>query len=434
MMKGTIEHIYEKYKECDYSVCTDTRNLLQNSLFIALKGERFDAHQFIDYALENGCKYAIAEYYEGKNENVIIVENTLETLQCLSQYHRNNMPVRVIGIAGSNGKTTTKELAAAVMSKKFQVSYTKGNYNNHIGVPLTLLQIRPNTEFAIVEMGANHPDELELLCKLANPDYGIVTNLGKEHLGYFGSFDAVVRTETYLFQYLKNKNGVAFVNADDEILMKKSQGIKRFLYGNNESCDVRLIEKSNTPFLAIAWKYKDENKTYRLQSRLVGFYNADNIMAAICMGKYFNISESNMIEAIETYTPNNHRSQWIKQGSNVIIMDAYNANPSSMELAIQSFLDMKLPNKVLILGDMLELGKYEDDEHKAILERLKNNHDIEIYLVGHVFNRVKSEHVKSSFLTVEELISYLKKNPIQNSSILIKGSHGIHLEKLLDVF
>ncbi len=431
-----IRALYEKYVECNYQVCTDSRNIIPDSLFIALKGERFDANLFIDEALQKGCKYAIGEHYEGNKKNVIIVENSLKTLQQLSHYHRKQMQAKIIAIAGSNGKTTTKELMAAVLSKKYKISFTKGNFNNHIGVPLTLLQIKPETEIAIIEMGANHANELELLCQLADPDYGIVTNLGKEHLGEFGSLESVIETETYLYEYLYFKNGYTFVYAEEKILLERSNNLPKSLYGKCENCDVKLIEAKLNPFLVVKWQNNGSNDVNEVHTKLFGLYNAQNILASICVGLYFNVPTEFIIEAIQSYTPNNHRSQWMKIGSNDVIMDAYNANPSSMQLAIESFLNLDKPNKVLILGDMLELGVYEDEEHLNILKLLENKQDIQLYLVGKIFRRVSSSFSVNAktFQNVDQLIDELKQHPINNSTVFIKGSHGIHLEKLIDVF
>lgn len=431
-----IQKLYEKFVECNYQVCTDTRNITSGSLFIALKGERFDANLFIDDALQKGCKYAIGEHYDGNNQNVFIANNSLETLQQLSHFHRQQMRAKIIAIAGSNGKTTTKELMAAVLSKKFQISYTQGNFNNHIGVPITLLQIKPETEIAIIEMGANHANELELLCQIADPDYGIVTNLGKEHLGEFGSFEAVIETETYLYKYLKNKNGYAFVCADDNLLLERAKDIRKSIYGKCDNCDVKLVEARLNPFLLVKYSIEGDNAVNEIQSNLFGQYNAENILASICVGVYFNVPKEFINEAIESYVPKNHRSQWMKLGSNDVIMDAYNANPSSMQLAIQSFFELDKPNKVLILGDMLELGVYEDEEHTNILKLFENRKDLKIILVGEVFKRVVSKVAinAKTFQTVDQLINDLKQHPINNSTVFIKGSHGIHLEKLIDVF
>lgn len=431
-----IQKLYEKFVDCNFQVCTDTRNIVPGSLFVALKGERFDANHFIDEAIHKGCKYAVGEYYDGNNRNVIIVDNSLKTLQQLAHYHRTQMSAKIIAIAGSNGKTTTKELMAAVLSKKYKISFTKGNFNNHIGVPLTLLQMNPETEIAIVEMGANHANELELLCQLADPDYGIVTNLGKEHLGEFGSYEAVVETETYLYRYLSIKNGYAFVCADEKALFEHSSDIRKSLYGNCKSCDVKLVEAKLNPLLLVKWENNSNHMVNEVQSKLFGLYNAQNILAAICVGEYFNVPTELIVEAIESYVPYNHRSQWMKIGSNDVIIDAYNANPTSMQLAIESFFEVKMPNKVLILGDMLELGVYEDEEHLNILKLIENKYYKQLYLVGDNFRRVLSNVSLNAktFQNVDQLIGELKQHPISNSTIFIKGSHGIHLEKLMEVF
>lgn len=427
-----INKVYSLYKECSFKVCTDTRNIVEGALFIALRGDKFDANNFIEEALLKGCKYAIGDNYKGSNPNVFKVNNSLQTLQELANFHKNQLKVKILAIAGSNGKTTTKELISAVLSKKYKISYTKGNYNNHIGVPLTILQINPETELAIVEMGANILDELEILCKIADPDYGIVTNVGLEHLEGFGSFEGVVKTETFLYSYLSKKNGLVFVNIDDNDLMNNIGQNKIYTYGSNKNAHIILLNKEVNPFVKINWKIKDKSEIYTLQTKLIGLYNAENILAAICVGIFFSVPLDQIKEAIEQYMPSNHRSQWIQSKTNNIIMDAYNANPTSMQLAIENFNALTLNNKVLILGDMLELGKFEEEEHKKILLLINQHNYQNVFLVGKVFNKFSDNNKYHKFNNVDELIHYLTNNQIKNSSILIKGSHGIHLEKLLE--
>ncbi len=427
-----IEYIYKLFEQCNNTICTDTRKIIKNSLFIALKGEYFNANNFVEEAIKLGCKYAISDEYIGKNEKIIVVENTLQTLQQLSIYHRNKMKAKVIGIAGSNGKTTTKELISAVLSKKYKITHTIGNYNNHIGVPLTLLQIKPETQIAIVEMGANQLNELEILCKIADPDYGIVTNLGLEHLEGFGSFEGVIKTETYLYRHLEQKNGLVFVNINDNVLMNYIGNNAIYTYGNLQNANVILINQEVNPFVKVQWKFNSQNEINTVQTQLIGSYNCENILAAISVGTYFNVPNEQIKKAIEKYIPSNHRSQLIKTKTNTIIMDAYNANPTSMQLSIENFNALQLKNKVLIIGDMLELGNYEEEEHKNILNIIKQYHFEKVFLVGTVFFRLsKNDFFK--FRDVDKLKEYLTSNPIKNSSILLKGSHGIHLEKLLEV-
>ncbi len=426
-----ISQIYDLLSKCNFKICTDTRQVVYDSLFIALKGEKFNANLFIDEALSKGCKYAIGEEYHGKDNRVFLVEDSLACLQNLARFHRKQMKAKVLAVAGSNGKTTTKELIASVLKQKFQIIYTQGNFNNHIGVPLTILSIRPDTEFAVVEMGANHLNELEPLCNIADPDYGIVTNVGKEHLEGFGSFEGVVKTETYLYRYLEKKDGLIFINNDNDLLVKEIGNCKTSSYGKNKNADIYLSAIDNNPFLKIHCVVKDTE--YRIQTKLVGSYNWENILAAISIGNFFGVPIDKIIEAIEAYYPSNHRSQWIEKGTNKIIMDAYNANPTSMQYAIENFASLPLNNKILILGDMLELGAYEKAEHQSIIELLQKYTFTGVFLVGKVFSRLASNQFKT-FADVESLKNYLTLNPVEHSTILIKGSHGIHLEKLLEWF
>ncbi len=343
------------------------------------------------------------------------------------------MKAKVIGIAGSNGKTTSKELISQVLKQKYSIISTQSNFNNHIGVPLTLLTIRPETELAVVEMGANYINELEHLCAIADPDYGIVTNVGKEHLEGFGSFEGVIKTETFLYRYIEKKDGLVFVNKENSLLLEYIGNCKTYTYSKGEDSEIQMCSYENNPFLKVFWKVKNEQSLQEVQTKLIGTYNWENVLAAIAIGNYFEIPKEKIKHAIESYVPSNHRSQWIEVGSNHIVMDAYNANPTSMQVAIENFAALSFPNKVLILGDMLELGKYEIQEHQAILSLINSYSFSKVFLVGTVFSSLDTNNFYH-FNTVEELIAYLSKNPITDATVLIKGSHGIHLEKLLSVF
>jgi UDP-N-acetylmuramoyl-tripeptide--D-alanyl-D-alanine ligase len=429
-----IENIYNIFKECHFTVCTDTRKIVKESLFIALKGEQYNANLFVDEALKQGCKYAISDEYKGQNKNIILVDDTLSTLQQLAFHHRNQMKANVLGITGTNGKTTTKELIASVLKEKYNIIYTQGNFNNHIGVPLTLLTIKPETEIAIIEMGANHPGEIAQLCSIADPDSGIITNVGKAHLEGFGSFEGVINTKTELYRHLMHKNGTVFVNYDNPILRKHTEMLKTQTYGKSSNCNIIAIETEAKPTLKIKWRKNGENTTQEIDTHLIGEYNWENIMAAITIGDYFNLSPDQIKHGIENYYPNNHRSQWLNIGSNNILMDAYNANPTSMQLALNNFFNLPFQNKSIILGDMRELGEYAETEHQAILDILKDKPLNNVFLVGEVFCKLNNNQAFKTFLNVNQLIDYINLNPFTNTTLLIKGSHGIHLEKLMEIF
>ncbi|HOU98506.1 MAG TPA: UDP-N-acetylmuramoyl-tripeptide--D-alanyl-D-alanine ligase [Bacteroidales bacterium] len=429
-----IENIYNIFKECHFTVCTDTRKIVKESLFIALKGEQYNANLFVEEALKQGCKYAISDEYKGQNKNIILVDDTLSTLQQLAFHHRNQMKANVLGITGTNGKTTTKELIASVLKEKYNIIYTQGNFNNHIGVPLTLLTIKPETEIAIIEMGANHPGEIAQLCSIADPDSGIITNVGKAHLEGFGSFEGVINTKTELYRHLMHKNGTVFVNYDNPILRKHAEMLKTQTYGKSSNCNIIAIETEAKPTLKIKWRKNGENTTQEIDTHLIGEYNWENIMAAITIGDYFNLSPDQIKHGIENYYPNNHRSQWLNIGSNNILMDAYNANPTSMQLALNNFFNLPFHNKSIILGDMRELGEYAETEHQAILDILKDKPLNNVFLVGEVFCKLNNNQAFKTFLNVNQLIDYINLNPFTNTTLLIKGSHGIHLEKLMEIF
>jgi len=429
-----IEKIYNIFEQCNYTVCTDTRKIIKDSLFVALKGELFNANQFVEEAIRQGCRYAISDEYQGQNGQIVVVENALKTLQELASYHRKQMKAKVLGITGTNGKTTTKELIAAVLKEKYNIIYTQGNFNNHIGVPLTLLTIRPETKIAIVEMGANHPGEIDFLCSIANPDYGIITNVGKAHLEGFGSFEGVVQTKTELYRYLQAKNGLVFVNLDNNILFEHAMNMHYFSYGTQNNANVKATEFKANPTLHLSWNLPNNTNIYTVDTHLIGSYNWENVLAAIAIGHYFNVEPETIKQAIENYIPTNHRSQWLTIGTNHILMDAYNANPTSMQLALKNFITLPFENKCLIIGDMRELGPYADEEHRAILNLIEQHIFNKVFLVGPCFSKLNNNKNYLTFEHVEQLIQYLKENALSNSTILIKGSHGIHLEKLMDFF
>ncbi|MCX7954776.1 MAG: UDP-N-acetylmuramoyl-tripeptide--D-alanyl-D-alanine ligase [Bacteroidales bacterium] len=427
-----IVEIYQLLKSQNYNLTTDSRKIKKGSIFLALKGQNFDGHSFINDALQNGCEYAIAEYYDGSyKDKVIIVENTLQTLQKLAHFHRTQSRFKVIGITGTNGKTTTKELVAAVLSKKYKTVKTEGNLNNHIGVPLTLLSVPENSDFAVIEMGANRPGEIQELCNIAVPDYGIVTNVGKAHLEGFGSFENIFTTKIALYSSVGKNNGVIFVNSEHKYLVDVAKNYKTFYYGKTPNNNVYICNAIANPFVEVEWKYS--SLKFKLSSKLLGLYNWENIAAAISVGHFFNVPSENIISAIESYTPSNNRSQLITTTYNKIYMDAYNANPTSMMLAIENFLEIaKNENKTLILGDMLELGSHSEEEHINILLKLYNLKDIEVFLVGDIFSALNRSTNFKTFLNVNELIEFLKNNPLKNRTILVKGSNKIALNKIVE--
>lgn len=429
-----IEELYSIFKEHP-SVSTDTRKLQKDSIFFALKGENFNANEFAEKAIEAGCSYAVIdeEKYK-KNSKFILVKDVLQTLQQLANYHRKQLKIPFIGITGSNGKTTTKELVSAVLSKDYSTYYTQGNLNNHIGVPLTLLAINTTHEMAVIEMGANHQGEIKLLCSIAEPDYGIITNIGKAHIEGFGGFEGIKKGKGELYQFIKNRNGKVFINNDNSILIEMLKGYDSIGYGTSSENFVCGLFIESNPFIKFKWK-SDKEKSFDEQpvisSRLVGKYNFENILSAICVGKYFGIDEHKINDAIENYIPNNNRSQAVEKNSNMLILDYYNANPTSMKAAIENFADMNAATKMLVLGDMLELGEESAIEHQNIIELLNAKKLSNVILVGRLFNSSKTDFKK--FISSEEAANYIKSNIPQNTSILIKGSRGIKLEKVVEV-
>lgn len=421
-----IEYIYRHFRIAG-KINTDSRKVENDAVFFALKGEHFDGNDFALETAEKGIASLVVcdRKTLPQHERIVKVDNALLALQELAVMHRNNMNAKVLSITGTNGKTTTKELVSAVLQQAFRIIHTEGNFNNHIGVPLTLLNIKPETEIAVVEMGANHPKEIEALANLALPDYGIITNIGKAHLEGFGSFEGVVKTKNELYRYLHEHNGTAFVNAGNPLLMKLSSDLRRYTYGDRPEADYHIGRNGCDPYLSVLLNSKV------IHTRLVGDYNFENIAAAIAVGLHFGVSEEKISEALENYRPSNNRSQVIQTATNRIIMDAYNANPVSMAAAIRNFKSICGQNNLLILGDMRELGKDSDAEHQDILELIESLHFEQVFLVGIEFSRLCSDIAYKTFQTVEDLCEHLKKKPIYNSDILIKGSRGIRLEKIL---
>ncbi|KRD10869.1 UDP-N-acetylmuramoyl-tripeptide--D-alanyl-D-alanine ligase [Flavobacterium sp. Root901] len=423
-----IQEIHNLFLKCK-SLSIDTRKIEKDSMFFAIKGENFDANTFAKQALDLGALYVVIDnesYFI--DQRTILVHNSLETLQELAKFHRSYLKLPIVALTGSNGKTTTKELINVVLSQKFKTKATVGNLNNHIGVPLTLLSFTKETEIGIVEMGANHKKEIEFLCEIAQPDFGYITNFGKAHLEGFGGVQGVIEGKSEMYQYLAKNNKQVFVNLEDPIQIERSNGIKSFTFGlNKANADLNIKNIEANPFVVI--DYDD----FKVESHLIGLYNANNINAATAIGKYFKVEDAAIKYAIENYIPENNRSQLLKKGSNEIILDAYNANPSSMAVAITNFLQLGNQKKIMILGDMFELGDESQEEHKVIADSLSNQQESICYLIGKSFyeNKIESENIKF-FETFDAFAAYLKTIQFKDNTILIKGSRGMALERTLE--
>ncbi|MEX6626269.1 UDP-N-acetylmuramoyl-tripeptide--D-alanyl-D-alanine ligase [Tenacibaculum salmonis] len=399
-------------------VDTDTRNIRKNTLFFALKGDNFNGNKFANNALKKGAKFAIIDESEFKTSDaIILVEDVLKTLQELASYHRKMLAIPIIAITGSNGKTTTKELINTVLSSKYNTTATKGNLNNHIGVPLTLLSMTKATEIGIVEMGANHLNEIAFLSKMINPDYGYITNFGSAHLEGFGSLEGVVKAKSELYDYLIKNNKKVFVNSKDAIQIEKTKNASIILFEDS------LILLDASPFVKLSFK------SIQIATNLIGTYNFSNICAAITIGTSFNVPVKKIKESLENYFPSNNRSQVIDTDCNKIILDAYNANPTSMKAALESFKVFSANSKVIILGDMFELGEYSDKEHQSIVDLATSFNFDRLFFVGENFYKTENKHF--TFKTFDDLKNYLQENPLNKKSILIKGSRGMALERVV---
>lgn len=426
-----IARLYQLFRQHP-TVTTDTRNIPANSIFFALKGERFNGNAFAGDALSKGAAYAVIDQPAyATSDRMILVDDVLLCLQQLANYHRSQLRLPILAITGTNGKTTTKELISAVLAKKFRIHFTQGNLNNHIGVPLTLLAMTPETEMGIVEMGANHPGEIKLLCEIAEPDYGMVTNMGKAHLEGFGSFEGVIRTKSEMYDYLRSKKAKCFINADNPLLLKQAEHLEQITYGKTEGCFL-TGELATTEYNLVIRALFPKGWLY-LKSKLIGDYNFENLLAAACIGKYFEVDPLQIQKALDEYTPSNNRSQLIRSPKNTVIMDAYNANPTSMMMALSNFVSIDNDQKCLILGDMLELGEVSDVEHQKIVDYIEANIFTEVMLVGPCFKKTTATNKKKKFDTVELLFDHLLTYPLDNKLILVKGSRGIHLEKILEL-
>ena len=411
-------------------ITTDSRNCPKGSIFFALKGDKFDGNQYAGKALASGCVYAVIDnpdYYIG--ERTILVDNVLKTLQQLAHHHRKVLGLPIIGITGTNGKTTTKELLAAVLSTKFNLLYTEGNFNNHIGVPLTLLRLTHDHEMAVIEMGASHPGDIKELVDIVHPNYGIITNVGRAHLEGFGSFEGVIRTKGELYDYIRRSKGKIFIKKENEYLQSIAKGIEQITYGNGDDAFASGQVVSCDPFLVFNWK--QQGKLHTVETHMIGSYNLDNVLAAVAVGRFFKIPAERISRAIAAYEPTNNRSQFKKTENNELIIDAYNANPSSMKVALDNFITMPVQPKAIILGDMRELGPTSDELHAEVVEQIKKGQVDKVFLCGEHFSKVGKEF--SPFATTEAMVEELRKQPLKGYHILIKGSHSMGLEKLADL-
>lgn len=424
-----ITDLYELFIH-HHCVSIDSRNCPTNSLFFALRGERFDGNKFAEAALNNGAAYAIVDNPEyATSDRTILVENSLTALQQLAHRHRKAMGTPVIGITGTNGKTTTKELLAVVLSTKYNVLATEGNLNNQIGVPLTLLKLNIDHEMAIIEMGASHPGDIKELVEIALPNYGLITNVGQAHLEGFGSFEGVLKTKGELYDYLRHTHGKIFIKKENKDLQGIAKGLEQITYGEDESAFAVGHTVCCNPYLTFDWK--QQGKIHTVETHLIGSYNLDNVLAAVAVGRYFKIPAERISRTIAAYEPTNHRSQLIKTANNEVIIDAYNANPTSMKAALDNFSALEGDKKAVILGDMKELGPTSDQLHQDIVNLLKqDNFDI-VLLCGEHFQKVADGY--TVFTTTEELKEYLQQHTLEGYRVLVKGSHSMSLENMVDL-
>ena len=423
-----LKTLYHKFKESS-SISTDTRKLPENCMYFALKGENFDGNKFVSKAFKNGAKYCVIDDKEAKiNDNCFLVDDVLTTLQKLATYHRNTIKIKIIALTGSNGKTTTKELIHSVLASTYKVKATKGNLNNHIGVPLTLLSFTEGLDFGIVEMGANHQKEIEFLCGIAQPNYGLITNFGKAHLEGFGSVEGIIKGKSELYDYLTANDKPTFINTDDDKQIKQiSDYEKTILFGSSPNNDCVVTFKSANPFVSLSYD------AIEINSKLIGDYNYGNIAVALAIGAYFNVSTKNIKKAIEAYKPDNNRSEIVEKGTAKIILDAYNANPTSMLAALKNVKQLEADNKYLFLGDMFELGDEAEKEHQAIVDYLEANFENNIFLIGENFFKTNTQDSTFKCSYFEDLKSEIAKLELNNATLLIKGSRGMALERILDL-
>lgn len=425
-----ISELYKIYKQYP-EVSTDTRNSPKDSIFFALKGANFNGNEYAEKAIDSGCSYAIVDESKyATRPNIILVEDCLDTLQKLANHHRKQLKTPVIGITGTNGKTTTKELITSVLSQEYNVLATQGNLNNHIGVPLTLLRIKKEHEIAIIEMGASHVGEIKVLSEMAMPNYGVITNIGHAHIEGFGSYENVIKAKGELYEYIRStRDGKIFIDYDNSLLREMSEGITSIYYGLEEDLFISGKVLSIRPFLEFEWKFGTRRN--KVKTNLIGEYNLSNALAAITISKYLGVKASLICKAIEEYQPTNNRSQLKETDRNMLIIDAYNANPTSMHAALENFDHMDVNHKVLILGDMKELGPDTDLEHQKVADYVSHHNFDRVIFVGDNFSRIITDYPR--FKDLDSLKYYLKENPIADSYILLKGSRGVQLERCIDV-
>ncbi len=424
----TTEALYQLFLEHP-RIQTDSRKVGSGDFFFALKGERFDGNQFISDAFKKGCACAVTDDPScAKGHGVYYVENVLRSLQDLARFHRRRLGIPVLALTGTNGKTTTKELLKKILGSYFYVGATEGNLNNHIGVPLTLLTFSEMTEIGVVEMGANHPGEILELCRIAEPTHGIITNVGRAHLEGFGSFEGVMQTKKELYDWINQHAGAIFINTSNAFLCKMAENFtsRMITYGEEDCFFHGVSALSSDPFLVLDYK------GILVETRLAGLYNTENVSAACCAGMYFGVPDDCIVRSIEDYQPENQRSQWVDTGKNKLLCDLYNANPTSMRAAMTNFMHMKSSPKLMILGDMLELGLYTEKEHREIVLLAEAAQDIEVYWVGsHFLSAVSKTNCHKTFENIGVLQKFLIAHPLKGYHILIKGSRGIHLENLI---
>jgi UDP-N-acetylmuramoyl-tripeptide--D-alanyl-D-alanine ligase len=423
-----IEDLYQKFLSST-GISTDTRMITPGSVFFALKGPKFNANEFAAEALKKGASYAVVDEKPFVvSDNCILVDDGLKALQDLARHHRSRLKIPVIALTGSNGKTTSKELLSAVLAQKFTTHATKGNLNNHIGVPLTILSIAPETQIAVIEMGANHVGEIAGLCSIANPTHGFITNIGKAHIGTFGGFQNIIKAKSELYDHLNRTGGTIFLNSQNTLLADIAKNFTSTVKYPSKGDYYRCSLISSDPFLLIEAENEDQ-----VQTQLTGAYNFENVAAALCIGKFFGVDAEKANSAVTIYSPSNMRSQVVRKATNTVILDAYNANPSSMAAAIENIAAMQADNKTLILGDMFELEEEAEKEHKAIGKLVKDKGFRNVYLCGVLFKAALTEiPLAKQFDKKDLLIEELKKNPIKNSTILVKASRGIGLEAIVD--
>ncbi|HLP13121.1 MAG TPA: UDP-N-acetylmuramoyl-tripeptide--D-alanyl-D-alanine ligase [Flavobacteriales bacterium] len=413
-------------------VCTDTRKITPGAIFFALKGDNFNGNKFAQQALEQGCAYAVIDEKEfALNEKCMLVDDVLSSLQQLAAFHRRHWGKKVLALTGSNGKTTTKELIHAVLKQTHNCLATVGNLNNHIGVPLTLLSLKPEHELAIVEMGANHQKEIELLCKIAQPDFGLITNIGKAHLEGFGGEEGVLKGKGEMYEYIREHKGTIFINGDDEKLLSISEAIKQIRYGYNDGNYVKgkIIDKD----IFLEMEVSHDGKTTHVATNLTGTYNGINVLCAYAVGLEWGLNDKDIVKGIESYMPDNSRSQVVKTTYNTLILDAYNANPSSMTLALENLARIDAAEKMFVLGDMREMGNYAKAEHLSILNKIKEL-NLQGVLVGDEFLRYQNDFNYTFFQNAADALEWLKLKQVKNNLVLIKGSRGIKLETVIPAF